>query len=315
MNSEIKIFSGTANKGLYNEIIKYLNLPEGKIYINRFADGEIIAKIEENVRGRDCFVIQPTCPPVNENLMELLIIVDALKRASAARITAVIPYFGYARQDRKSEPRVPISAKLVSNILVASGVNRILVIDLHAGQLQGFFDIPVDHLYATPVFLEYLNKHPDFVNKENVVAVSPDAGGVERTLAFAKRLNVSLAIVDKRRPSPNNAVIMNIVGEVKDKTAIIFDDIIDTGGTLLKVVDRLYKEGAKKVYAAATHGVLSQGADKKIQESNITGLILTNTIPLGDKVKEKITVLSVGSMLAEAIKRIHENVSVSELFV
>ncbi|MFQ3675030.1 MAG: ribose-phosphate pyrophosphokinase, partial [Endomicrobiia bacterium] len=251
----------------------------------------------------------------NENLIDLLIIVDALKRASAARITAVIPYFGYARQDRKSAPRVPITAKLVANLLVASGVNRILALDLHAGQLQGFFDIPVDHLYATPVFLEYFNNHPDFINKEDVVAVSPDAGGVERTLAFAKRLNVSLAIVDKRRPSANNAVIMNIIGEVRGKTAIIFDDIVDTGGTLLKVVEWLYKEGAKKVYAAATHGVLSNDADKKVQESNITGLVLTNTIPLGNKVREKIKVLSVGNILAEAIKRIHENISISELFV
>jgi len=315
MNSEIKIIPGTANKDLYNEIIKCLNLPESKIFISRFADGEIMVKVDENIRGRDCFIIQPTCPPVNENLMELLIIVDALKRASAARITAVIPYFGYARQDRKSAPRVPITAKLVANLLVASGINRILALDLHTGQLQGFFDIPVDHLYATPVFLEYFNKHPDFINRDEIVAVSPDAGGLERTLAFAKRLNISLAIVDKRRPSPNNAVIMNIIGEVKNKTAIIFDDMVDTGGTLLKVVDRLYKEGAKKVYAAATHGVLSQDADKKIQESQITGLILTNTIPLGNKVREKIKVLSVGNILAEAIKRIHENISISELFV
>jgi ribose-phosphate pyrophosphokinase len=315
ISNEIKVFSGTANKELYDEIIKYLNLPESKIKISRFADGEIMVKIDEDIRGRDCFVVQSTCPPVNENLMELLIIVDALKRASAARITAVIPYFGYARQDRKSAPRVPITAKLVANLLVASGVNRILALDLHTGQLQGFFDIPVDHLYATPVFLEYFNSHPDFKNKDDVVAVSPDAGGVERTLAFAKRLNISLAIVDKRRPSPNNAVIMNIIGEVKDKTAIIFDDMIDTGGTLLKVVERLYKDGAKKVYAAATHGVLSQEADKKIQESKITGLLLTNTIPLGNKVRDKITVLSVGNILAEAIKRIHENTSISELFV
>ncbi len=314
-NTEIKIFSGNANKDLYKEIIDYLNLPESKSFVGRFADGEINVKVDEDIRGTDCFVVQPTCPDVNENLMELLIIIDALKRASAARITAVIPYFGYARQDRKSAPRVPITAKLVANLLVASGVNRILALDLHAGQLQGFFDIPVDHLFAIPVFLEYFNNHPDFVNKEDVVAVSPDAGGVERTLSFAKRLNVSLAIVDKRRPSPNNAVVMNIIGEVKDKIAVIFDDMIDTGGTLLKVVDRLYKEGARKVYAAATHGVLSKDADKKICDSEITQLVLTNTIPLDGKRKDKIKILSVGKLLAEAIKRIHDNTSISALFV
>ncbi|MFN3551245.1 MAG: ribose-phosphate diphosphokinase, partial [Endomicrobiia bacterium] len=300
---------------LYQEIISYLNLPEGKIYVGRFADGEIEVKIEENVRGVDCFVIQPTCPPVNENLMELLVIIDALRRASAARITAVIPYFSYARQDRKSEPRVPITSKLVANLIVAAGANRVLSMDLHAGQIQGFFDIPVDHLFATPVFLEYFNNLEDTKDKENVVVVSPDAGGVERARAFAKRLNTSLAIVDKRRPSANQAEIMNIIGDVKDKIAIVFDDIIDTGGTIIKVVERLKKEGAKKVYAACTHPVLSIDADKKVLNSFLEKLVVTNTIPIKDKKNEKIEVLSVAKLLAEAIKRIHFNTSISELFV
>lgn len=315
MNNEIKIFCGNANKELYQEIISYLNLPEGKIYVGRFADGEIEVKIEENVRGVDCFVIQPTCPPVNENLMELLVIIDALRRASAARITAVIPYFSYARQDRKSEPRVPITSKLVANLIVAAGANRVLSMDLHAGQIQGFFDIPVDHLFATPVFLEYFNNLEDTKDKENVVVVSPDAGGVERARAFAKRLNTSLAIVDKRRPSANQAEIMNIIGDVKDKIAIVFDDIIDTGGTIIKVVERLKKEGAKKVYAACTHPVLSIDADKKVLNSFLEKLVVTNTIPIKDKKNEKIEVLSVAKLLAEAIKRIHFNTSISELFV
>ncbi len=311
----LKVFCGNANKELYNEIISYLGIPEGKIYVGRFADGEIEVKIEENIRGTDCFVIQPTCPPVNENLMELLVIIDALKRASAARITACIPYFGYARQDRKSEPRVPITSKLVANLIVAAGANRVLTMDLHAGQIQGFFDIPVDHLFATPVFLDYFNNHKDTKNKENVVVVSPDAGGVERARAFAKRLNTSLAIVDKRRPASNQAEIMNIIGDVKDKVAIVFDDIVDTGGTMLKVVERLKKEGAKKVFAACTHAVLSRDADKKVLESQLEQLVVTNTIPLGSKKNEKIVVLSVAKLLAEAIKRIHLNTSISELFV
>lgn len=315
MNSTLKVFSGNINKELYKEIISYLGINEGKIYVGRFADGEVEVKIEENIRGSDCFVVQPTCPPVNENLMELLIIIDALKRASAARITAVIPYFGYARQDRKSEPRVPITSKLVANLIVAAGANRVLTMDLHAGQIQGFFDIPVDHLFATPVFLEYFNRLNDVKDKTQVVVVSPDAGGVERARAFAKRLDTALAIVDKRRPSPNQAEIMNIIGDVKNKVAIIFDDIVDTGGTLLKVAERLKEEGAKKVYAACTHPVLSQSADKKILNSCIEELVVTNTIPLGEKKNPKIKVLSVGKLLAEAIKRIHLNTSVSELFV
>lgn len=315
MNNKLKVFSGNANKELYNEIVSYLGISESKIYVGRFADGEVEVKIEENIRGVDCFVVQPTCPPVNENLMELLIIIDALKRASAARITAVIPYFGYARQDRKSEPRVPITSKLVANLIVAAGANRVLTMDLHAGQIQGFFDIPVDHLFATPVFLEYFNNLVDTRNKEDVVVVSPDAGGVERARAFAKRLDTALAIVDKRRPTPNQAEIMNIIGDVKNKVVVIFDDIVDTGGTLIKVAERLKEEGAKKIYAACTHPVLSRDAEKKIMNSFIEQLVVTNTIPLYDKKNEKIKVLSVGKLLAEAIKRIHLNTSVSELFV
>lgn len=311
----LRVFSGNANKQLYKEIVSNLGIPEGKIYVGRFADGEVEVKIEENVRGKDCFIVQPTCPPVNENLMELLIIIDALRRASAARITSVIPYFGYARQDRKSEPRVPITSKLVANLLVSSGTNRILTIDLHAGQIQGFFDIPVDHLYATPVFLEYFNNHNDFRDRQSVVVVSPDAGGVERARAFAKRLDVPLAIVDKRRPSPNQAEVLNIIGDVKDKIAVVFDDIIDTGGTIIKVVERLKKEGAKKVYAVCTHAVLSMKAEEKVKNSLLEKLIVTNTIPIGEKKNEKIEVLSVAKLLAEAIKRIHFNTSVSELFV
>lgn len=315
MNDRLKVFSGNANKELYKEIISYLNIPEGKIYVGRFADGEIEVKIEENIRGTDCFVVQPTCPPVNENLMELLVIIDALKRASAARITAVIPYFGYARQDRKSEPRVPITSKLVANLIVAAGANRVLTMDLHAGQIQGFFDIPVDHLFATPVFLEYFNSLESTKKKDEVVVISPDAGGVERARAFAKRLDTSLAIVDKRRPSPNQAEVMNIIGDVKDKVAVIFDDIIDTGGTILRVAERLKKEGTKKIFAACTHPVLSGDAAKKLLDSPIENLVVTNTIPLGNKKNDKIVVLSVARLLAEAIRRIHLNTSVSELFV
>lgn len=315
MNTEIKIFSGNANKDLYKEILSYLNLQEGRMNVGRFADGEIDVKIEENIRGTDCFVVQPTCPPVNEHLMELLIMIDALKRASAERITAVIPYFGYARQDRKSEPRVPITSKLVANLIVASGAQRILTLDLHAGQIQGFFDIPVDHLYANPVFLEYFTNHPDFSNKDKSVVVSPDAGGVERARAFAKRLDVPLAIVDKRRPLPNQAEIMNIIGEVEGKNAIIFDDIIDTGETLIKVAERLTSEGAKKIFAASTHGVFSKNAIQKIYNSSIVETVLTNTIPLKEKQNDKTKILSVAKLLAEAIKRIHYNTSISELFV
>jgi ribose-phosphate pyrophosphokinase len=309
---ELKVFSGNANRALSEAIAKELNISLGKAMVSRFSDGEIQVKIEDNVRGADCFVIQPTCPPVNENIMELLILSDALRRASARRITAVVPYYGYARQDRKAEPRVPITSKLVANLLVASGVNRVLSMDLHAGQIQGFFDIPVDHLYGTPVFLNYFRKR----NYSDLVVVSPDAGGVERARAFAKHLNADLAIVDKRRPRPNEAAIMNIIGDVKDKTAILLDDLVDTAGTLTKVADAIKtKGGARKVLAAASHGVLSGAAKERIEASCLEELIITDSIPLNGKKSDKIVVLGVAPLLAEAIKRIYNDESVSALFV
>lgn len=308
---DLKVFSGNANRELAERIVKRMGVPLGKASVNRFSDGEIQVRLEENVRGVDCYVIQPTSSPVNENLMELLIMIDAMRRSSAARITAVMPYYGYARQDRKSEPRVPITSKLVANLIVASGVNRLLTMDLHAGQLQGFFDIPVDHLYATPVFLEYLK------NKKynDMIVVSPDAGGVERARAFAKRLDADLAIIDKRRPKPNEAAIMNIIGEVKGKTCIILDDIVDTAGTLVKVAAALKGNGATKVVAAISHGVLSGDAVRKIEDSCIEELITTDSIMLGDKKTSKITALTVSQLLGEAILRIHNDQSVSALFV
>jgi ribose-phosphate pyrophosphokinase len=309
---ELKIITGNANRPLAESIVKCLGKSLCKAMITHFSDGEIQVKIEDNVRGADCFIIQPTCYPVNENLMELLIISDALRRASARRITAVVPYYGYGRQDRKAEPRVPISAKLVANLIVASGVNRVLAMDLHAGQIQGFFDIPVDHLYGTPVFLNYF-KEKKF---HDIVVVSPDAGGVERARAFAKHLNADLAIVDKRRPRPNEAAIMNIIGDVKGKTAIILDDLVDTAGTLTKVAQAIKeKGGASKVLAACSHGVLSGAAIQRIEESCIEELIITDSIPLNGKKTDKITVLNVAPLLAEAIKRIYNDESVSALFV
>jgi len=317
--NELKIFTGTANPELAEKISKEIKIELGKISVGRFSDGEIEVKIQENVRGTDCFIIQPTCPPVNEYLMELLIIADAFRRASTKRITAVIPYYGYGRQDRKSEPRVPISAKLVANIIVASGVNRILTMDLHAGQIQGFFDIPVDNLYGMPVFLKYFESN-EFKNKHqiksnnDIICISPDAGGVERARGFAKRLNSDLAIVDKRRPKPNQAEIMNIIGDVKNKVAIILDDIVDTGGTLIKDALALKLKGAKKIIAAVSHGVLSKNAIENIEKSEIEELIITDSISLKKK-SSKITVLSISKLLAEAIKRIHNEESLSALFI
>ncbi|MDI6640917.1 MAG: ribose-phosphate pyrophosphokinase [Elusimicrobiota bacterium] len=313
MKDELKVFSGNANLKLAEAIAKKLNIKLSKIFVGRFADGEIQVKIEENVRGRDCFVIQPTCPPVNENVMELLLILDALTRASARRVTAVIPYYGYARQDRKDEPRVAISAKLVANLITSSGANRVLALDLHANQIQGFFDIPVDHLYATPVFIEYLKEKTKQENR-NLCIVSPDPGGVERARAFAKRLQVPMAIIDKRRPAVNKAEVLHIIGDVERKTAVIIDDLVDTGGTLIKVAGALKREGAKKVIAACTHGVLSRDAVEKIESSEIEQLILTDSIPLKKKSK-KIVLLSIAGLLAEATKRIHNEESVSALFV
>lgn len=311
MNGELKIFSGNSNLPLAEKIANAADIKLGSIEVLKFADGETRVTIAENVRGKDCFIIQSTCPPVNENVMELLIIIDALKRASAGRITAVIPYYGYARQDRKVEPRVPITSKLIANLITAAGANRVLTVDLHAGQIQGFFDIPVDHLYATPVFLEY------FKNIDNTTVVSPDAGGVERARAFAKRINAELAIVDKRRSGPNFSEVMNLIGDVSKKKTIIVDDIIDTAGTIVQVAGLLREKGATEVVAVCTHAVLSGNAKEKIEKSQIQKVITTDTIPqeFRSASTKKFVVLSVSKLLAEAIKRIHTSQSVSSLFV
>ncbi|MDD2866242.1 MAG: ribose-phosphate pyrophosphokinase, partial [Candidatus Omnitrophica bacterium] len=289
--NKLEIFSGNANKGLAEEIAKELGKKLGGMMVERFSEGEIRVKIDDNVRGKDVFVIQPTCPPPNENLMELLIIIDALKRASAGRITAVVPYYGYARQDRKDQPRVPISAKLVANLLTVAGASRILTMDLHAGQIQGFFDIPLDHLFAVNVFVEYITSK---LKLENYVVVSPDVGGIKTARAYAKRLGVGLAIVDKRRISPEKAEAMNILGEVEGKNAILVDDLIATGGSLIEAANALRRAGVKKIYAAVVHGVLSGDAVKKIEGSILEQLIITNTIPTDErKASSKIKVLSV----------------------
>ncbi len=309
---QLKIFAGTSVRGLAQEIAEHLNIPLGDALIKRFSDGEIRVKLNENVRGRDVFFIQSTFPP-SDYLFELLIMIDAAKRASAGRITAVIPYYGYARQDKKDEPRVPISAKLIANLISVAGANRILTIDLHAEQIQGFFDIPVDHLYASPVIIDYLLKKN--LDTNNVVIVSPDPGRVKRARALAKRLsNVPIAIIDKRRPEPNKSEVINVIGDVGGKVAIINDDIVDTGGTLVGAAESILKEGAREVYSTITHPVLSGNAIERISSSLIKEMIVTNTIPLGDEKTEKFTVLSVGPLLAEAIKRIHNNESVSSLF-
>ncbi len=312
--NQFKVFSGTANPELAQKICKYLDIPLGECTIKRFSDGEVFIEIKENVRGADVFIIQPTCPPVNEHLMELLIMVDATRRASARRITAVVPYYGYARQDRKTAPRTPISAKLVANLIVTAGARRVLTMDLHAGQIQGFFDIPVDHLYALPVFLKHIKE--SFPNNE-IVIVSPDAGGVERAREYAKRLNAGIAIVDKRRERPNESAVMNIVGDVKNKVAIIIDDMIDTAGTMCQAADAIMERGAIEVYGMATHPVLSGNAVERIKKSSLKTLFVSDTIPLRDEAKklEKIKVLSVANLLGEAIKRIHTDESISSLFV
>lgn len=309
--SELKIFSGNANLALARAVVKELGMRLGKAHVGRFPDGEIEIKIQENVRGTDCFIIQPTSEPANDNLMELLLIMDALRRASAARITPVIPYFGYGRQDRKAQPRVPISSKLVSNLITTAGANRVLTMDLHAAQIQGFFDIPVDHLYANPVLIDYFKKK----KLKNVVAVSPDAGGVERARAFAKRLDYDLAIIDKRRTSPTDADVMHVVGDVSGKVALIIDDLVDTAGTLVKGCKALKQAGAKRVFAAAAHGVLAGPALERIEDSPLEELIITDSIALNGKKSKKIRVLSVASLLSEAITRIHEERTVSALFV
>jgi len=311
--NKIKIFTGNANPKLAQKICDYLGLPMGRASVKTFSDGEVFVEIGENVRGADVFVIKPTCPPVNHNLMELLIMIDALRRASSRRITAVIPYYGYARQDRKAAPRVPISAKLVADIITTAGARRLLSVDLHAGQIQGFFSIPVDHLYAAPVLLEHLKKFKE----GEIVMVSPDAGGVERTRAFAKRLGAGLAIIDKRRERPNESQVMHIIGDVKDKIAIILDDMVDTAGTLCHAAQALKEHGAREVHGCATHPVLSGPAIQRIRDSVLESLIVTDTIPLTEEAKglDKIKVLSVADLLGEAIRRIHNDDSVSSLFV
>ena len=312
MPKDLKIVTGNAHPVLANEIAGHLGIALTVSDVRKFSDGEIFVEVKENVRGADVFVIQPTCMPVNDHLMELVIMVDALRRASARRITAVVPYYGYARQDRKNAPRVPISAKVVAEMFMAVGVRRVLCMDLHAGQIQGFFNIPVDHLYAAPVILEYIkNKY------SNVIMVSPDAGGVERTRAFAKRLNVGLAIIDKRRDKPNVAEAMHVIGDVAGKTAMLMDDMVDTAGTLCAGAATLLENGAKEVHACCTHAVLSGPAVDRIAKSAIKSLVVTNSIPLRQDAMacEKIKVLSVSELLANAISRIHNEDSVSSLFV
>jgi ribose-phosphate pyrophosphokinase len=311
--NKFKIFAGNSNLTLARDICGHLSVPLGSANVKSFSDGEIMVEIGENVRGRDVYLIQSTCAPSNDNLMELLIMADALKRASAASITAVIPYFGYARQDRKVAPRTPITGKLVADLLSTSGINRILTMDLHAGQIQGFFNIPVDHLYAAPVLLEDVQSKFD----ERVVIVSPDAGGTERARAFAKRLDAGLAIIDKRRSGPNVSEVMHIIGDVKDQVCIIVDDMIDTAGTLCHAAEALKKEGARKVYAYATHPVLSGPALDRIRSSCLEEVVVSDTIPCADKVEccANLRQLPVSKLLAEAIRRIHSDDSVSSLFV
>ncbi len=312
MHKELKVFSGTANLALAKEICRHLGVSLGEATVSSFSDGEIRVRIEENVRGADVFLVQSCCDPVNTSIMQLLIMIDALKRSSAYRITAVIPYFGYARQDRKDQPRVPISAKLMADLITTAGADRVLTMDLHAGQIQGFFNIPVDHLYATPVLLDYINKQ-EF---RDLVVVSPDAGGVERARAFAKRLSAQLAIIDKRREGANNAHVMNIVGEVEGRSALLLDDMIDTGGTIVQGAQACADQGARIVWAGCTHPVLSGPALERLQNSCLTEVVVTNTIPLNGKEQRcpKLRVLSVAPLLGEAITRIHEEESVSSLF-
>jgi ribose-phosphate pyrophosphokinase len=314
METKIRVFSGNSNLSLAEKICASLGVPLGAAKVKTFSDGEIMVEIGENVRGRDIYVVQSTCSPTNNNLMELLIMMDALKRASSATITAVIPYYGYARQDRKVAPRTPITSKLVADLITTAGADRVVTIDLHAGQIQGFFNIPVDNLYAAPVILEHLKKN--FPNGEAVM-VSPDAGGTERARAFAKRLGCTLAVIDKRRTGPNVAEVMHLIGDVRGKAAIILDDMIDTAGTLTQAARALKEHGARSIHACATHGVLSGPAIERINASPIEEVLITDTIPLGEKTEMtgKVRVLSVAELLAEAIRRIHEDESVSSLFV
>lgn len=308
---DIKIFSGRSNPKLAEEIAEYLGTNVGPMVIKNFSDGEIYVQIQESIRGDDVFIVQPVTDPVNENLMELLIIIDAFKRASAKTITAVLPYYAYARQDRKAQGREAITAKLVADLLTTAGATRVLAMDLHTGQIQGFFNILVDHIYATPVLIKYI-KSKNF--GDNIVAVSPDAGGVERTRFFAKNLNIPIAIVDKRRQAHNVAEVEHLIGDVKGKVAILFDDIIDTAGTITEAAKLLIKEGAKEVYACAAHPIFSGPAYERIEKSPIKEMIVTNTIPLNSNVSSKIVQLSIAPLLGEAITRIHNDESVSSIF-
>src|SRR6266849_3116017 len=310
---ELKVFTGSAHPDLAREIASFLGVHTGQARLRRFPDSEVSFQIDENIRGTDVFVVQPTCAPVDQHLVELLIMIDAFRRSSAARITAVLPYYGYARQDRKDKPRVPISAKLVANVLSAAGTNRVLTMDLHKAQIQGFFDIPVDHLFAAPVIIDYLAR----LDYPKVTMVSPDAGGAERARAYAKRLDAELAIIDKRRSDDGTAEVMNVIGDVEGRICIIQDDIIDTAGTITKAAMALRDNGAERVLACAVHGVLSGPAIDRIERSPIDKLIVTNTIPLSaaSAASRKVVVLSVSRLLGQAIKSIHEETSVSSLFV
>ncbi len=310
---QLRVFTGSAHPELGEAIARHLGIPLGQTYLARFSDGEVWFQIQDNVRGVDVFLVQPTAPPVNENLMELLVMLDAFKRSSAARITAVIPYYGYARQDRKDRPRVPISAKLVADLLSSAGTDRILTMDLHAAQIQGFFDVPVDHLFAAPVIIEYVAK----LGLPDLTIVSPDAGGVERARAYAKRLDAPIAIVDKRRETANVAEVHHVVGEVEGRTALIVDDIVDTAGTLAKVAEAVKRAGAREVLASASHAVLSGPAMERIEASALSKLIVTDSIPLSEEKRRsgKIVVLSIAELLAKAIRNIHEEASVTSLFV
>ncbi len=310
---ELKIFSGSAHPQLTKEIADFLGIPVGQARLRRFPDSEVSFQIDENIRGTDVFIVQPTSNPVDQHLMEMLVMIDAFRRSSAARITAVVPYYGYARQDRKDKPRVPISAKLVANLLSAAGTHRMLTMDLHKAQIQGFFDIPVDHLFAAPVIIEYLAR----LHYPRLTIVSPDAGGAERARAYAKRLDAELAIVDKRRTEDGTAEVMNVIGDVEGRTCILQDDIIDTAGTIQKAATALKAVGADRVLACAVHGVLSGPAIDRIENSPVDQMIVTNTIPLRDEAQQcrKIVVLSVARLLGQAIRSIHEETSVSSLFV
>jgi ribose-phosphate pyrophosphokinase len=312
MSHELRIFTGNAHPALGESICKSLGVPLGRAHLARFSDGEVWFQIKDNVRGADVFVVQPTAPPVNENLMELLVMLDAFKRSSASRLTAVIPYYGYARQDRKDKPRVPISAKLVADLLSAAGTDRVLTMDLHAAQIQAFFDVPVDHLFAAPVIMDHVSK----LKLPDLTVVSPDAGGVERARAYAKRLDANLAIVDKRRDQPNVAEVHNVIGDVEGRTALIVDDIVDTAGTLAKVAEAIKEAGAREVLASCSHGVLSGNAVERIAMSSLSKLLITDSIPLApEKRIDKIVQLSIADLMAKAIKNIHEESSVTSLFV